>query len=67
MIESQRFTTPRGSLDGTTLFAVRFRDHAARANFLGVERLRIDVGAMLLERTDGDEDGLPWLQAGLAW
>ncbi len=67
ILEAQRFTTPKGTLEGTTVLAVRFHDQAMADNALGVDRVRIDAGALMLDRTGGDYDGLPWLQVGLGW
>lgn len=52
----------------THLVGVRFRTHDPRRRILGIERARIDVGMIYLDRA-GDEDDLllPWLQAGLGW
>lgn len=67
ILEEQRFMSPNGTLKGTSVLAVRFRNAEMPSNFLGVDRMRLDVGALLLERTNGDYDGLPWVQVGLGW
>ncbi len=67
ILEAQRFTTPKGTVKGTSVLAVRFRSHEVPRNFVGVDRVRLDVGALLLEKTEGDLEGLPWLQVGLGW
>lgn len=53
---------------GTHLMGIRFRAHEPRRNILGIERARIDVGMIYLDRVDDEDDAtLPWLQAGLGW
>lgn len=53
---------------GTHLLAVRFRAHEPRRSILGIDRARLDVGLIHLDRVDDEDDAtLPWLQAGLGW
>ena len=52
----------------THLVGVRFRAADPRGSVLGIERARIDVGMIYLDRVGDDDDLLlPWLQAGLGW
>lgn len=67
VLESQYFTTPKMTLTATSVFAVRFRDHALPHNALRMDRVRVDVGVLLLHEGGDDLDGLPWLQAALGW
>ncbi len=52
----------------THLVGLRFRANEPRRSILGIDRARIDVGMIYLDRVDDEDDVLlPWLQAGLGW
>lgn len=67
ILESQYIGNPVKTKQ-THLVGVRFRAHDPRPSILGIERARIDVGMIYLDRVDDEDDLLlPWLQAGLGW
>ena len=66
VVEWQWFPRPLASLSSTTTFAARFRHQDSKSPFLGINRTRIDIGAVLVETTD-DIVMAPWLQVGFGW
>jgi RNA polymerase sigma-70 factor, ECF subfamily len=67
VVESQWFLRPISTLSRTTTFAVRFRHEQPDASLLGMRRVRIDVGTVLVDTTDDDIAMAPWLQVGFGW
>jgi hypothetical protein len=63
ILENQWFTTPDDTLNQMSVLAVWFRNDDI-PDILGIDRVRIDVGAVLLGRTNDEIVGLPWLQVG---
>lgn len=66
VLENQWFTTPNETINQMSVLAVRFRNDDV-PDLLGINRVRLDVGTMLLGRTNDEIDMLPWLQVGFGW
>lgn len=64
LFESQYFTASCEGTSSTHVAAVRYRNHEENA-MLGIDRVKIDAGIVVLERDD--DEILPWVQVALGW